>query len=467
MEEPGYSDSISPISEPPDITNWFPSYVYESLPLFSSINDTETEVDDVVNEVNLGVVTVSNKDQKQISDNSESLPSEPPDLGNWFSSYVYESPLLDTSDGFELSVPGDNVCIVKETETENEITDVERNNVCPRSFDQEELLRSTKILDGRDHLNESTNTENQYLKKVTDFSQSESVLSEPPDVRNWFPSYEYHSPQLSDTHELEFSSLGKDELIVDESDTENKDGFGIFRKIKSKQKTVSPGSLNSNVYKDVIATNTAKEGSSDNSYSDQGMEKQFSVRLFNASKREVKRKTSFKQEPLCCEPKEAEFDPEVSRYNHKCKSPSKNEASLHELRPNHIQETIPMNSIIQKSPKHQESDDKENVHGQSTETGFVTTKKARFREARDKSSTVKPNTRVLVECSRSKDLKNIAEEEDKEERKKRRRVLGEMSNHQPSRAEEIAGKWRCPQKSKGNIVPPLKQLRLDAWIHKV
>ncbi|EOA16692.1 hypothetical protein CARUB_v10004885mg [Capsella rubella] len=424
MEEPGYSDSISPISEPPDITNWFPSYVYESLPLFSSINDTETEVDDVVNEVNL----------------------EPPDLGNWFSSYVYESPLLDTSDGFELSVPGDNVCIVKETETENEITDVERNNVCPRSFDQEELLRSTK---------------------VTDFSQSESVLSEPPDVRNWFPSYEYHSPQLSDTHELEFSSLGKDELIVDESDTENKDGFGIFRKIKSKQKTVSPGSLNSNVYKDVIATNTAKEGSSDNSYSDQGMEKQFSVRLFNASKREVKRKTSFKQEPLCCEPKEAEFDPEVSRYNHKCKSPSKNEASLHELRPNHIQETIPMNSIIQKSPKHQESDDKENVHGQSTETGFVTTKKARFREARDKSSTVKPNTRVLVECSRSKDLKNIAEEEDKEERKKRRRVLGEMSNHQPSRAEEIAGKWRCPQKSKGNIVPPLKQLRLDAWIHKV
>lgn len=197
------------------------------------------------------------------------------------------------------------------------------------------------------------------------------------------------------------------------------------------------------------------------------MEKQLSVGLFNASEKEVKQESSFMQEPLCCEPKEAKFSPQVSRYNQKRKSPSKNEASLHKLRPKHIQETISMNSNRQKSPVDQESDDKENVHGQSTETGFVTMKKARFREARDQCSMTKPNTRVLVECSRSKELKNMAGEEDKEERKKKRRVLGEMSNHQSSGAEEITGKWRCPQKNKGNIVPPLKQLRLDAWIHKV
>lgn len=29
--------------------------------------------------------------------------SEPPDIKNWFSSYVYESPALDTSDQFRLS----------------------------------------------------------------------------------------------------------------------------------------------------------------------------------------------------------------------------------------------------------------------------------------------------------------------------------------------------------------------------
>ncbi|XP_019089126.1 PREDICTED: uncharacterized protein LOC104731898, partial [Camelina sativa] len=378
--------------------------------------------------------------------------SEPPDVRNWFPSYVYESPLLDTSDGFELSLPGESVCI-KETET-----DIERNNVCPRLFEQE-LVSSTKP----DEL---------VSLQDTDFSQSLSVISEPPDVRNWFPSYEYQSPQLSDTHdELGFSSFEKEGLIVDESDTVDGNGSGIFRKIKSKQENVGLARSNSNDYEDNIATETAKEVSSDNAYSDQEMEKQFSVRLFNASEKEVKQKSSFKQEPLCCEPKEeAKFNPEVSRYNQKRKSPSKNEASLHELRPNHIQETISINSTRQKSPIDQESDDKENVHhGQSTETGFVTTKKARFKEARSQCSMAKPNTGVQLECSRSKELKNMsAEEEDKEERKKKRRVLGEMSNHQSSSgAEEIAGKWRCPQKNKKNIVPPLKQLRLDAWIHKV
>jgi hypothetical protein len=55
VQEDGYSDSTSPISEPPDITNWFPSYVYESLPLSSSINEIEIEVD-VVNKANPGGV---------------------------------------------------------------------------------------------------------------------------------------------------------------------------------------------------------------------------------------------------------------------------------------------------------------------------------------------------------------------------------------------------------------------------
>lgn len=70
--------------------------------------------------------------------------SEPPDLANWFSSYVYESPVLDTSDVLELYVPGESEC-VKETEIENETPKVERNHVCPRLFEQE-LVSSTKVL---------------------------------------------------------------------------------------------------------------------------------------------------------------------------------------------------------------------------------------------------------------------------------------------------------------------------------
>lgn len=46
-----------------------------------------------------------------------------------------------------------------------------------------------------------------------------SLLSEPPDVRNWFPSYEYESPVL-DTAEY-FK-----ESVIEESEGE-KDGFAI------------------------------------------------------------------------------------------------------------------------------------------------------------------------------------------------------------------------------------------------
>ncbi|ESQ55754.1 hypothetical protein EUTSA_v10027153mg [Eutrema salsugineum] len=414
--EPGYSDSPSPISEPPDITNWFSSYVYESFQLSSSVKE------------------------------------KPLDIRNWFSSYVYESPVLDTSDGLEYSIPGESER-VKETQTEEEATKIDGNDVCPRLSEQE--LAS--------------------FAKVSDFSQSQSVLSEPPDVRNWFPSYEYQSPQLTDTHELEFHSSGKDQLIINESDTEEETSCGIFRKTMSKQENVSTSKLSSDDCKENIAADTTNEVSSDN----QEMEKKSSVGLFNDSTKEVKQESSLEQEPVFCEPR---CSPRISRYNPEPQFPLKNEASLHELRLQHIQETISMSSSRQKSPKKtaqkacldenlesvdQESDDKENADRKSTETGFVTMKRARFREARDRCSMTKPNRGVLMGCSRGEELKNIAGEEDKEERKKKRRVLGEMSNHQFSGAEEIAGKWHCPQRNKGKSGPPLKQLRLDAWVHKV
>lgn len=48
--------------------------------------------------------------------------------------------MLDTSDGLELSVPGESEYVM-ETETEKEI---EKNNVCPKLFEQE-LVSSAKV----------------------------------------------------------------------------------------------------------------------------------------------------------------------------------------------------------------------------------------------------------------------------------------------------------------------------------
>lgn len=82
------------------------------------------------------------------------------------------------------------------------------------------------------------------------------VLSEPPDLRNWFSSYEYQSPQLSDIHEFGFSSPEKDPLIIDESDTEEENSSGIFRKTESNQESIAPCMLKSNDCNENIAANT-------------------------------------------------------------------------------------------------------------------------------------------------------------------------------------------------------------------
>ncbi|KAJ4881108.1 hypothetical protein Rs2_38163 [Raphanus sativus] len=430
-EPHGCSDSPFTISQPPDIKNWFSSYVYESLAL-TSVREEDKCI--------LG----ADKDHKPINKNmsdtnlyeSSSLPSEPPDIANWFSSYAYESPpVLDTNDALYFSVGGEDSECVKETQAEEE-EEIGGKYVCPSLFDQQQLVSSAK---------------------VTDFSQSQHLLSEPPDVGNWFSSYEYQSPHLSDTHELEFCSP---ELIVEESDTEGDNSSGIFRKTKSKQDTIiAPDCLKSNDCNESMATDTEVSA-----YSNQERKNKSTVSLFSASTREVG------QEALFCEMKD---EPSFSHSGvSSCYNPKPQSLAYlqEELRPKeNDHETISTSSSMQKTAEKEEnlesvgSDGKENLEGKSTETGFVTMKKARFR---DQSSMTRPIRGVLGECSRSKELTKMATEEE-EERKKKRRVLGEMSNHQLVGGEEIAGKWSCPQKKKGRSGPPLKQLRLDAWMRKV
>ncbi|XP_020871246.1 uncharacterized protein LOC9321921 isoform X2 [Arabidopsis lyrata subsp. lyrata] len=74
---------------------------------------------------------------KQISDDSlyDSPLSEPPNLNNWFSSYVYESPMLDTSDDLGLFVFGKDECI-EETIIEKEITNFESTIDVDEDLDQ-------------------------------------------------------------------------------------------------------------------------------------------------------------------------------------------------------------------------------------------------------------------------------------------------------------------------------------------
>ncbi|GFZ01980.1 hypothetical protein Acr_15g0005890 [Actinidia rufa] len=48
-----------------------------------------------------------------------------------------------------------------------------------------------------------------------------------------------------------------------------------------------------------------------------------------------------------------------------------------------------------------------------------------------------------------------------------RKPFLETTNFRHNESLEITGKWKCPQKSKPNLGPPLKQLRLEQWVHRV
>ncbi|KAJ1383646.1 hypothetical protein SESBI_43184 [Sesbania bispinosa] len=49
----------------------------------------------------------------------------------------------------------------------------------------------------------------------------------------------------------------------------------------------------------------------------------------------------------------------------------------------------------------------------------------------------------------------------------KRKAVTEATNLQQSNAMEITGKWQCPQKRKPNTGPALKQLRLERWVHRI
>lgn len=106
--------------------------------------------------------------------------------------------------------------------------------------------------------------------------------------------------------------------------------------------------------------------------------------------------------------------------------------------------------------------DKENYQKGIAENGFVATRKHGSTRTANADS-LKMSQGILLECSRNDRSVSPAGEKVVD----RRKALIETTNYQNSDALEVTGKWRCPQKGKPSLGPPLKQLRLERWIHRV
>jgi hypothetical protein len=105
------------------------------------------------------------------------------------------------------------------------------------------------------------------------------------------------------------------------------------------------------------------------------------------------------------------------------------------------------------------SSGKESSEGKdNSENGFVTTRNVRFTRINNENFVRRRAEGINKSTVPLAGRKNGVIE---------RKVLAETTNFHYSDAMEVAGQWRCPQKSKPNLGPPLKQLRLEQWIHRM
>lgn len=102
------------------------------------------------------------------------------------------------------------------------------------------------------------------------------------------------------------------------------------------------------------------------------------------------------------------------------------------------------------------SSGKENAENIS-ENGFVATRKMSLTRTNNENSL--ESTKGINKGTVSSAAGNVGVV--------KRKVLTETTNFQHSDAMAVTGKWRCPQKSKPNLGPPLKQLRLEQWVRRV
>ncbi|KAL4602360.1 hypothetical protein ACB092_10G047700 [Castanea dentata] len=530
----GSSCSLSLPSEPPDIRNWFSSYEYESpvLDLNHNFGDSVTKESEFVKneldisesgggkEVNPG--GTGKRDQESVkcssffgndkhesqsfskladSLHSTSLLSEPPDIRNWFSSYVYNSPALGTNDF------GDSLS--KEIECENDEFDIEETDL-----EKEETLgkysksknRGEVIIGEKMHSNGYVKSDSCFMNneqkerssrelQVADSLHSTSLLSEPPDIRNWFSSYVYDSPVLG-TNDFG-DSLSKeiecenDEFDIEETDLEKEETLEEYGKSKNRGKVIIGEKLHSNGFvksNSCFMSNEQKEQSSregDNklrgnenpsSQNNSSFEQSLSFKIKqnhgvsptkDVSSLNDEDSQSKKEQPqeIHCMPLDIRTSGSADR-----KSPRHlihrrgaiQECSEVKVQTEDVECVSPESNIklnlvngIAITKSTHGSSGKENGENIS-ENGFVATRKKSLKRTNNENSLKSPKGINKGTVSSAGGNVGVI----------KRKVLTETTNFQHSDAMAVTGKWRCPQKSKPNLGPPLKQLRLEQWVHR-
>ncbi|XP_024995378.1 uncharacterized protein LOC112528587 [Cynara cardunculus var. scolymus] len=257
-------------------------------------------------------------------------PSEPPNIKNWFSSYEYESLVLETNDNFGFSDHQESQGYREESSV------VENSREFIRGGENDGMMKKKSISSMLIKCNQSeedNKCDNHCLNQVSD---SPVLSPEAPGIDKWFSSYAYESPPLDDVI-----------LCDDEENT---------------------------------------------------ME--------------------------CCNGKRKEGDDLICNQN---------------LEGQRVKDSVTKESAIEIK-----------VKDENVENGFVSVKRKR-----EDVRTGKNELKRTASSSSPFVGNGIGKNKMKDERK----TLADVTNI------EISGKWKCPRKGKPEIGPPLKQLRLEQWFH--
>ncbi|XP_058778176.1 uncharacterized protein LOC131652350 [Vicia villosa] len=375
---------------------------------------------------------------------SLSCPSEPPDVGNWFSSYEYQSPNLDSNFTLQDSSFGKR----KSPHIDEE---------------HEEVVREKLVHCNETCVKDDNHSEDPCLTKNMDSYSSSSLFSEPPNIRNWFSSYNYESPAF-DT-----CSLLNDEVSDGNKCVEERFDIKVINKDETKSEIVQPEVCVG--HNGSFDKNRKGDGSA-------GMKKN----ITNAS-------TSHTETLLqpCMQDKAVQHSLGSTKYNEMVNrnhgGPGLNGIAHLMSLDTHASAIRPLNPVQKHSMEEAKlkvevqakkldintslsksfSEGSSACTGNKENDGFVTTRKKSSARANDENSWKKPE-KTLLQCSTSTgtvplgcEKRNVA----------KRKALTEATNLQQSNAFEITGKWQCPQKRKPDKGPALKQLRLERWVHKV
>ncbi|KAL8101860.1 uncharacterized protein LOC141683863 [Apium graveolens] len=377
----------------------------ENCRVFGELGNVETFVHDKAGSEGLGCANSIKNDANQVANMSDTLnfSSEPPDIKNWFSSYVYESPVLDTNDEFRLpsneegkTTQGLQIEMSIELKEENGM-----KSTVTRSSD--ELVG--RMMDSAGYVRTSSSDE--------DNSHDHWGNQKTRGIRNLFATNNLPLKGISQ-QVLESNSAPGSEAVsfqdAEFSDLEER--RDITRKPKRKF-----------LQHDIHKTSVALKSLGDE---------------VNSSRKALNNGGSVQEDS----------GGKAQSNSNMFVSPRSN---------------LDFVSSRRSSSRTQMSDDKENDKNDCAETGFISAKKNRGLRENDGNPLIRPH----VACS--KPLTNgvqVLSDGNKAE-SLNRRALMDTTNTQPSDVLGVAGKWRCPQKSKPKLGPPMKQLGLERWVRRL